>query len=106
MNPPPETVKLLVRNLKTTDEISALPDNIKDAMIESYKMDKWRYHERFQYPVVAVTVNEVEVGFWVGSLVVVHNKVYILSRFFTVDHSSVMAESYEYTDSTYIHAHN
>lgn len=106
MNPPSEIMRLLVGNPESVGEISLLPDHTPGEMIESNQTDKWKYHEKFQHPMVTVTTNGIESDYWVGDLVALFGKEYILSRFFTVNHRTVMAEAFEYTERTYLHAHN
>lgn len=95
MNAPSAVLELLVGNSQTVNKIVSLPDHTEGEMIESNQSAKWRYHEMFQHPMITTNFNNIERDFWVGDLVDVDGKLFMIARFFTVSHSTIMAEGYE-----------
>ena len=95
MNPPSEVLKLLVANPSVTDHLSKLPDHTEGELVDSYQSNKWRTHKMFQHPMVSVIINNIPKDIWVGDLIKTGQTFVIVERFYTLNHSIVMAEGYQ-----------
>jgi hypothetical protein len=87
-----ESIRLLVGNPNTIDEICALPDFTPGQLKTSMQSKEWKHHKLFQQPMITTRRNNGEVDFWVGDLVACGDSIYVLSKFYTLDHSKIMAE--------------
>lgn len=109
MNKPSGSIKLLFGNPNTSEKVSRLPDDTEAEILDSHQCKKWRCHGLFQYPMVSVeNDNGEEVNYWVGDAVEVESNLFILSPFFALNNSTLMAEAFSITkkkdDIFWIHA--
>ncbi|CEP07513.1 hypothetical protein [Parasitella parasitica] len=103
MNAPSELIKLLVANPSITNKVSLLPDETPGELVESNQGYKWRTHKLFQHPMVTLNSGQHVQDLWVGDLVRSGDVLYMLARFFTVNHTHLMVDAFkvELDSSTY-----
>ncbi|KAG2192404.1 hypothetical protein INT47_012471 [Mucor saturninus] len=107
MNPPSEVLKLLVANPSVTDHLSKLPDHTEGELVDSYQSQKWKTESLFQHPMVSIQMNSTVKDIWVGDLVEAGQMQMIVDRFYTLNHSTIMAEGYQVvTVNNTLYLHN
>ncbi|KAL9539146.1 hypothetical protein MBANPS3_010437 [Mucor bainieri] len=95
MNPPSEIIKLFVANPSLSSHLAKLPDDTPNELLDSYQSNKWRTHELFQHPMVAIPLNRALKDVWVGDVVKTANTMLVVDRFFTLNQNKLMIAGFE-----------